>query len=516
MALLRRASTVALITLGSRGLGFVRDAMVAALFGTGAIADASVAGLALPQLARRLLGEGALNAAILPALLRTPKEERPRLAGTALALFTLAALILAVLLYVFMPQVIALLAPGFGLDGPRGEGAIWVGRLALICVPLALVSGVLAALANASGRYAWPAFAPVVGNVAVIALMVGLILAGGAGMAMGPALAWLAAAAVAGALAQFALVSLAAPSTALARPDSTVLRDALPLLTAALPSLFASALPQLRFLVAAAAASSLAGGVSALFYATRLAELPLGLVGASAGAVLLPALAGAGRSGDGHRETGARGLEAALALSLPAALGLAVLAQPIVSVLFQRGAFDAQATALTATAMALLALTLPLQAAEKVLAAIAFAQGAARLVTRCGLAGLAIGAGVGFALVPVAGIAAPALGVLASSATCLGLLALALGRRRLIGLDRPTWTRLRGLLLAALVMAGTIGLARHIGDALLMRGGLVGAATLIVVIGTGIAAYGLAARAFGAVSFGALRTALRQRERVES
>ncbi|QIB33856.1 murein biosynthesis integral membrane protein MurJ [Ancylobacter pratisalsi] len=513
MALLRRASTVALITLGSRGLGFVRDAMVAALFGTGMVADASVAGLALPQLARRLLGEGALNAAILPALAREEEDGRARLAGAALLLFALAALAVSAALFVFMTPVVGVLAPGFDMEGPRGTGAVMVARFAIACVPLALVAGVLGAVTNAGGRYAAPAFGPVAGNLAVIALIIALMMAGGRGMAMDTALLWLAGAALAGALTQFALVALAVPAGALAVPRSDDLARALPMLGAALPSLFASALPQLRFLVAAAAASALTGGVAALFYATRLVELPLGLVGASAGAVLLPALAQnpAGKGARGGTQVGAHGVEAALALSLPAALGLAVLAEPIVAVLFQRGAFDAEATRLTATAMALIALTLPLQASEKVLAAIAFTQGLSRLVTRFGLLALGIGAVVGFSATPMLGIAGPALGVLASSLASLCGLALALGRRRLIVLDRPAWRRLRGLGGAALAMAGAIALARLALAGPLAGGGVRGAGALAVLVAGGVVVYGVAARLFGGIAFATLRAAFARR-----
>ena len=155
MALLRHASTVALLTLTSRVLGFARDAGVAALFGTGLVADASVAGLAVPQIARRLLGEGALNAALLPALARAEDApERRALAGAVVVVFALAGLLVAGVLFLFMPVVVSVLAPGFAGDGPRAAGAVLAGRLTVICLPLALLAGVFAAFANSAGRFA--------------------------------------------------------------------------------------------------------------------------------------------------------------------------------------------------------------------------------------------------------------------------------------------------------------------------------------------------------------------------
>lgn len=532
MALLRHASTVALLTLASRVLGFARDAGVAALFGTGVVADASVAGLALPQIARRLLGEGALNAALLPALARAPAgEPRRALAGAALVLFALAGLALAALLFAFMPAVVAALAPGFAGDGARAEGAVLAGRLTVVCLPLALLAGVFAAFANAAGRFARPAFAPAAANVAVIALLVMLWLAGAHTMNSSAALAWLAAGAVAGALTQFVLNRAAVPRGFFRLPATRAeLRAALPVLTGAATPLLAAALPQLRFLIAAAAASGIGGGVAALFYATRLVELPLGLVGASAGAVLLPALsadgdaaarqgeAGADRLGAGDvgasdvgaSDLGAGGITAALALSLPAALGLAVLAHPIVVVLFERGAFDPAASALTASALALLALTLPAQALEKVLITIAFARGLSRLVTLASLAALPLGALVGFLAVGPLGMAGPALGVLVSSLAALVALTAGLVRRRLIVLPAASRRRLGRLVVAALAMAAAVTLARQGLDGVLAQGGLAAAGALAGLVALGAATYAGAALALGGLDIAGLRAGWRK------
>lgn len=516
MALLRRASIVAALTLLSRLLGFARDAGVAALFGTGVVADASVAGLSLAQLARRLLGEGALNAAVLPQLGDVDGAARRQRAGAAVLLFASAGLALAGLFAVFMPQVIAVLAPGFPDDGAREAGAVLAGRLTVLGVPLALTAGTLAALANAGGALARPAMAPAAANVVVLALLGLLWLSGAHDMAMETALVWLSAGVMAGAVTQLALILVAVPRGTLAWPSRPALRAALPMLAAAGPSLLAAGLPQLRFLIAAAAASSIPGGIAALFYATRLVELPLGLIGASAGAVLLPALAARdpdrpARGSGGASETGAFGVEAALALSLPAALGLAVLAHPVVVVLFQRGAFDPAAAELTAQALALLALTLPFQAVEKVLAAIAFAAGFGRDVTRAALVGLPVGALTGFLAAAPLGLAGPALGVLAASAVSLAALAGALIRRGLLRLPGVSRRRLFGLLAAGLLMAGAVGTARLPLEGMLGGGGLHAMAALGALVLAGMLAYGAGAVLLGGLSPAALKAALRKR-----
>ncbi|GAB4070480.1 virulence factor MviN [Ancylobacter sonchi] len=524
MSLLRHASTVVSLTLLSRVLGFARDAAVAALFGTGAVADASVAGLAIPQLARRLLGEGALNAAILPRLpaapapadvapaaseveasapagtappsSTTPVAPSGAFAGALILAFTVAAGLLAAGLALFMPQVAALLAPGFLDDPARAGGAVLAGRIAMFALPLAACAGVLAALVNAAGRVTRPAFAPAVGNLAVLAVigLFALLHAGGHEGFGARALVFLALATLAGAFAQLMVIGAALPyRPAALMPNRAALKAALPVLLAAGPTLFAAALPQLRILVANASASGLDGGVSALFYATRLVELPLGLVGASAGAVLLPALAVRGRPENltGHA------LVAALALTAPAAMGLALLAEPIVRVLFQRGAFDAQATALTVTALAMLAASLPLQAMERILSTAAFAQGLGRLVTRVCLAALVAGGLVGFAAAGPLGLAGPALGVVVSSVVALIGLWGGLARASLLRLDGGEWRRLAACLAATLVMALPVGLGAHLLAGPLAAGGLHGTLALGGVVLAGVVAYGLAAGGLG-------------------
>ncbi|MFK8253604.1 murein biosynthesis integral membrane protein MurJ [Ancylobacter terrae] len=526
MSLLRRSSTVTAITLASRLLGVARDAAVAALFGTGAVADASVAGLALPQLARRLLGEGAVNGAVVPpvraAEAQAGEAAARALAGSALVALVLAAALLALLAALFMPGVVALVAPGFDMDGSRAEGASFIGRLAIVCLPLMAAAGVLSALANASGRVALPAASPLVGNVAVLAVLGGLLLAlhaGGAGDRA--ALVWLGLATIAGALGQLGVALLAvrggrlspgltSPRRWRAALAPASLRAALPILGATAPALLTTALPQLRFIIAGAAASGVVGGVAALFYAGRLIELPLGLVGASAGAVLLPALAGEARGErDASGGAGARGIEAALALTLPAACGLALLAGPVVGVLFRRGAFDAGAAEATTLALVTLAAGVPLQAAEKILAAIAFAHGHARLATRAALLALLAGGITGFATVGSLGIAGPALGLVLSSLIGLTILLTALIGHRLIRLDRAAWRRLGGIAVAALAMSLALLPLRAPVAAMVGAGGIGAWAALGAAVLFGVGVYLAVARLAGGLDIAALKAALK-------
>ncbi len=461
-SLLRRASTVTAATLGSRVFGFARDAGTAAVLGAGPLADALMAALALPLLARRLLAEGAFNAALIPRLARAEDPQTPtgpgRVAAGTLLLLVCAMLVSAGLAALFMPAMIAVLAPGFAAGGDRADLAIQCGRIAVLYLPLAGAAAVYGGIANAGHKVALPAFAPLLANAVVLAAIAGLVLKGWIGTPQA-ALAMAAATVVAG-IAQLVLMLAAArgsPATPrLGQPDW---RAARAVLRASAPALLFAGLSQLRLLLVAAVVSGEPGNVSALNYAQRLVDLPLGLVGASAGAVLVPLLAA--RGGAAGREATAA-LVAALALALPAAVGLAVLAQPIVTVLYQRGGFTAEDAQATAWLLMALAFALPAQGAERILAATALTHGLTRPVEKVALTSLAnclaLALGLGFGLGPVAAAAAIAVSATVSAATMTMLLA----GRGLLPLDRTTRRQMAGLLGASAVMALGVATLAHL------------------------------------------------------
>ena len=168
MSLLRKVSSVGAATLVSRVLGFVRDALMAAVLGAGPLADAFVAAFQLPNLARRLLAEGALNAAFVPAWLTLRAEAGPDAARafTTRVFGTLAALllVLAALAALLMPQVIGLIAPGFAPQDARFALAVGWARWTVGYVVLAGLVAVLAGVLNANGRVGAAAALPIAFN----------------------------------------------------------------------------------------------------------------------------------------------------------------------------------------------------------------------------------------------------------------------------------------------------------------------------------------------------------------
>src|SRR5260221_14239273 len=171
--------TVSVGTLASRLLGFARDAMIAALLGTGPVADAFLVAFQLVNVVRRLLSEGALNAALVPTWLRLRDTEGQLtaggFAGRVLGTVSAAMIIVAALIGLLMPFVIAVLAPGF-TGHETLELAVNDARLMLPCLAFAGPVTVMLALASAQSRFALTAFSPVLFNIALIAVMIALIL----------------------------------------------------------------------------------------------------------------------------------------------------------------------------------------------------------------------------------------------------------------------------------------------------------------------------------------------------
>ncbi|HLJ00785.1 MAG TPA: murein biosynthesis integral membrane protein MurJ [Bradyrhizobium sp.] len=374
--MIRSFLTVSTGTLASRLLGFARDAMVASLIGAGPVADAFLIAFQFVNIVRRLLTEGALSNALVPVWLTT-KDTRGPLAATAFAgrvLGTLSALLIVAtgIIGLLMPWVMAVLAPGFA-DEETLRFAVNDARLMLPYLAFAGPATVTMALLNVQGRFALTAFAPLMFNIALLAVMIALAFRHPDSQTAAMAIA--ATVGIAGLLQLLILISrgrrFATPlRVAFDRP----MRD---FFAKALPGMISAAGPQILLVGGAIVASTSPSAVSWLYFASRLIELPLGLVGVAVGAVLLPELTRAVRADDrsaiSHAES--RGLELAMGLALPAMFGLIALREPVARLLFEHGLFTATDTAGTANALGWLALSLPAQVLIKALSPAFFARG---------------------------------------------------------------------------------------------------------------------------------------------
>jgi putative peptidoglycan lipid II flippase len=493
--MIRSFLTVSSGTLASRLLGFVRDSMVAALLGAGPVADAFLVAFQLVNVVRRLLTEGALNAALVPAWLRLRELEgaaaAAAFAGKLLGTVSAALVAATALVALAMPLVITVLAPGFAGSEALAM-AVADARLMLPYLAFAGPVTVLMAVMNAQGRFALTAFSPLLFNIALIAVMAVLLL-----WRQDAASAALILAAVVGiaGLLQLMILILRRGENAATRLRVSFDKDMRGFFAKAIPGMIASSGPQLLMIAAAIIASASPSAVSWLYFANRLIELPLGLVGVAMGTVLIGELTRAVRSGDAtavaHAES--RALELAAALALPAALGLIVLAEPIVRLLFEHGAFTASDTAATARALVWLALGLPAQVLFKALAPAFFARENTATPLVSVLKGIVFALATSFLFGHFFGVEGIAAGI-ALGAWSSALSLLREGATRFgFAIDADARRRLPRIVVAALAMAAAIWMMQRF----LPSAGLAHVLALAALIASGIAIYGLCLRLFG-------------------
>lgn len=363
--LYRAFATVGGLTMVSRLLGFIRDILIAAALGSGVVADAFFVAFRFPNLFRRLFGEGAFNSAFIPLFAKRlegeGEGEARRFAEEAMSVLFFSLLVLSIIMVLAMPWLMVLLAPGFVQNPAKYDLAVLLSQIAfpyLLCMSLAaLLSGIL----NSLNRFWVAAAAPILLNIVLItsislAIWLGFSQRFGAGIILAVGVA------IAG-VAQFMMLWIAVRAAglklSLRRPRYTA--GVKRLVELGIPGVIAGGITQINIVIGTMIATLQAGAVSYLYYADRLYQLPLGIVGVAIGVVLLPELSRKLRAGEHATamDSQNRSLEVALLLTIPAAVALAIAAEPIIRVLFERGAFTAADTAATAPALAAFAIGLP-------------------------------------------------------------------------------------------------------------------------------------------------------------
>ncbi|MDE2006505.1 MAG: murein biosynthesis integral membrane protein MurJ [Rhodospirillales bacterium] len=499
--MLRGILTVGVWTLASRVLGFARDMLIAARLGAGPVADAFFVALRLPNLFRRLFGEGAFSAAFVPgfsARLAAEGTAAARdFAEQALAWMVVILGLLTVAGEVFMPQAMLGLAPGFAALPAKFALAVTLSRitfpyLLLICLA-ALVSGVL----NGLDHFTAAAASYVLFNVVMIAALLGLtryLPSAGHALAVGVLVSG---------IAQLGVLWVAARRAGMAlrlrRPRATPEMRALARRMA--PGLVGAGVTQLNLAVDVIIASLLpAGTVSVLYYADRVQQLPLGVIGVAVGTAMLPVLSRQVRAGEdaAAADTQNRAIEYALFLTLPAALALLVAAHPILSVLFGRGHFGADQVALSARALGAYAVGLPAFVLVKVLAPGFFARGDTATPVKIGLGAVALNLALNIAFMRPFQQMGPALATSLAAFANLAGLALVLRRRGHLGFDAALRRRAPRMAAAAIAMAGVVLAARYGLAPLLAIRGPARWLALAALVAAGAASYFAALPLFGA------------------
>lgn len=365
MKLVRSFATVGSWTMISRILGFVREMMFAAFLGTGPVIEAFLIAFSLPNMFRRLFAEAAFNMAFVPMFSKKVETKDGPLdfARDAFTGMACILLVLTIIAQIFTPALVWLMASGFAAD-ERFELAVIYGRIAFPYILFISLAALLSGVLNATGRFSAAAAAPVLLNVIFVS---SIMVAYALGADLGLTLAW--AVPVAG-VAQLALVWVAAARAGYPviprRPRLTPELKRLAIIAA--PAALAGGVVQINLLVGRNVSSQFEGAVAWLYYADRLYQLPLGVIGIAIGVVLLPELSRRLAAGDteGGQDGFNRATELALALTIPCSIALIVVPAPMISVLFERNAFTSDDTAFTALAVAVYGAGLPAFVLQKV------------------------------------------------------------------------------------------------------------------------------------------------------
>jgi putative peptidoglycan lipid II flippase len=351
-----RIFTVGGYTLLSRLTGFARDIMLAAILGAGPMADAFFVALRLPNHFRAIFAEGAFNAAFVPAYAHLHGQSPASAKLFADRIFTLlfsAQIVLLVLAWLFMPQVIAILAPGFSDDPARGKLAIELTRITFPYLLLITLVTLYGGMLNVMHRFATAAAAPIFLNLSMMATLALAALFPSAGHAA----AW--GVLIAGILEFLLLAGDAARSGVLPKFAPLKLDDDVRAFFRALgPATVGSMGTQVALFADTIIATFLpAGALSALYYADRLNQLPIGVIGIAIGTVLLPEMSRRLTSGDhaGAMASQRRAFDFTLLFSVPFVAAFLTIPDVIMRAMFARGAFskaDAAAAGATLAAYA--------------------------------------------------------------------------------------------------------------------------------------------------------------------
>jgi putative peptidoglycan lipid II flippase len=497
MGLVRSLGSVGGLTLASRILALVRDTLQAAYVGATFASDAFLVAFRLPNMFRAFFAEGAFNAAFIPMFNRKVAEggmaEGLDFAERALAVLLPILIAFTAIMLIAAWPVTWVLAGGFHRQHPTTAQFAFAVLLSRITIPyLMLISlaSLLGGILNSLDRFWVNAAAPILLNIAMV---VGLAVFHGPD-AYATARVQAIAVTVGGAM-QLAWLILACRQAGvgmrLRRPvwDDDVKQ----LMRLILPAATGTGASQINLLISTALAGGLlsAGSISALYYADRLNQLPLGMIGIGLGTVLLPTVSRLLSLGEdaAAMETQNRGIELALFLTLPATAAFIFASEPIVRGVFQHGAFTAADTHRCAWALSAFSVGLPSYVMVKVLTPGFYARTDTRTPVRYAIISAGANILLNLALIPTLQTSGPPLATAISSTLNVGMLYVTLRRRGHFAPDAQLRRRIPRLLLASIMMGLVLLLLGPMADPYLTRSLAIRVAALITLCGGGSLVY---------------------------
>ncbi len=518
MSLMKSVATVGGFTMVSRVLGFIRDQFVAYTLGTGLVAEVFIFAQKFPNLFRALFAEGAFNSAFVPQFAKRIEGEG-EVAALSFAREIFSALLAWMILFtalamIAMPLLIYVIAPGFAIDPAKRDLAV---SLTQVCFPYllfmsltALQSGVL----NSLNRFTAAAAAPILLNLVMIAAnIVVYVLGTGNTAATGYIFAW--GVSLAG-VAQFILVAIACKRAGMPIIPRwpTLSPDVKKIARLSFPGIISGGIMQINLLIATIIATGIDRAVAYLYYADRLYQLPLGVIGVAIGVVLLPTLSRKLRSGDeaGALDSQNRAMELSLFLTLPAAIALMTIAAPILHTVFEHGAFSRSDTLAVAPTVVAFAAGLPAFAMTKVFQPGFYAREDTATPMRFAIISVVVNIVASFVLAYFFSHVGIAMATSLAAWVNALLLGLTLQRRNLYAVDARLANRLPRILASGIGMGATLlGLMYLLSANYTEKAGFFAAGWgLIILLIAGVASYFVLAQFTGAMQIAELKKAFRR------
>ncbi len=519
MNLTKALGSVGGLTLASRILGLLRDALLARFVGAGFASDAYLIAFRLPNMFRALFAEGAFSAAFIPMFNRKVGDKDGRglpdgiaFAEDALSVLLPTLIVMTALLEVAAWPVTWLLT--FGFNGASPERFAFVVHLSRLMLPyLLLISlvSLLGGILNSLHKFWVNAAAPILLNATLIAALLlfhahdPLLTARNQAIAV----------TVSGALQLLWLIYACRTSgirLRLKRPQLNP--DVRKLMSLIWPAAAGAGAVQINLVVSTALAAALlpAGSVSYIYFADRLNQLPLGLIGIGLGTVLLPTISRQlGRGEEQHAmETQNRGMELALFLTLPATVALIVCSMPIVGALFQHGKFSAQDSLFTAQSLAAFSIGLPSYILVKVLTPGYYARSDTKTPVRYATLSMVVNLVLNLLLIKPLGHMGPPLATAVASTVNVALLYRTLVARGHFTADARLVRRTWRLLVAALLMGAVMFFLNHRFQPFVTGTSVERWGAMVVLVATGGVVYAIATLLTGAFRLGDIATLVRR------
>ncbi len=492
MSLFRAVATVGSYTMASRIFGFVRDALMAAILGVSVSTDAFFVAFKLPNFFRRFFAEGAFNATFVP-LFSGWMVKRGHEWARASAEYVFAALFITLLGLVLlfeagMPWVIKFLAPGFSTTPEKFQLTVELARITFPYILFISLAAFFSGILNSFDRYAAAAGAPIILNICMITALVIAYFAPGQDAFF---LAW---GVFFGGLLQLFLLKKASKQVGmhirLRKPRLT--QEVKKVARLGAPGALGAGVVQINLFLNLVFASLLpTGAVSYLFYADRLNQLPLAVIGIAVTTALLPQLSKSIKAN--HMKTAFhiqnRALEFALALTLPSTVALMVLAYPFVQILFERGEFTSADTAATALTLSAYVIGLPAYVLVKILGVPFFARQDTRTPVKAATISVAVNLILNAALIYPLGYVGLALSTSLAAWVNVAILLKYLAKHDWLRASEKLKTRIPRLTLASVIMGVILWQSSVLLQDWLTAGIFYKLLFLVTIIGEGLLAY---------------------------